>query len=80
VLDSRPEFVRVILKWSENNIYPKAYSTGNQISSKLLNCRNANALLMLPEKNLLQEELDKETVVNAMLLGFNHYAGQCLEL
>ncbi|XP_058797567.1 gephyrin [Phymastichus coffea] len=73
VLDSRPEFARVILEWSDGEPYPKAYSTGNQISSKLLSCKNANALLMLPGKSAQLTELAEGELISAMLLGFNQH-------
>lgn len=69
-LDLRPEFARVILQWNEFEPYPKAYSTGNQISSRLLSFKNANALLMLPEKTNELLEVKEGEVVNAMLLNF----------
>ncbi|GAB1866256.1 Gephyrin [Camponotus japonicus] len=69
-LDPRPEYVRVILKWSDNEIYPLAYSTGDQISSKLLNCKGANALLMLPGRTTKIQKLDKNSILPAMLIGF----------
>ncbi|XP_011505334.1 PREDICTED: gephyrin [Ceratosolen solmsi marchali] len=72
ILDSRQEFARVILRWTDNQIYPQAYSTGSQCSSKLLSCRNANALLILPQKSSSIQELDKGTLVDAMLLEFNY--------
>ncbi|EFN68596.1 Gephyrin [Camponotus floridanus] len=69
-LDPRPEYVRVILKWSDNEIYPLAYSTGDQISSKLLSCKGANALLMLPGRTTKIQKLDKNSILPAMLIGF----------
>lgn len=75
ILDPRPEYARVILVWSENETYPKAYSTGNQISSKLLSCKNANALLMLPAKTDQQQEITEGSLLSAMLLNFNQHVG-----
>ncbi|XP_034188250.1 molybdenum cofactor synthesis protein cinnamon isoform X1 [Osmia lignaria lignaria] len=72
-LDPRPEYVRAILKWTDTDILPLAYSTGNQISSKLLSCRNANALLMLPARTTQKTVLQQGEVVQAMLLGFTQY-------
>lgn len=69
-LDPRPEYARVILKWFDEQTYPKAYSTGNQISSKLLSCKNANALLMLPGKTQTQAALKEGDIAQAMLLGY----------
>ncbi|XP_015109659.1 gephyrin [Diachasma alloeum] len=73
-LDSRPEYARAILMWSEEDPMPKAYSTGNQISSKLLSCKNANALLMLPGRTDDRGEMLAGDVVQAMLLGFQQNA------
>ncbi|KAK3092834.1 hypothetical protein FSP39_007734 [Pinctada imbricata] len=50
-LDPRPEYHRVVLQWLHDDPVPVASSTGNQISSRLLSMRTANALLMLPSKN-----------------------------
>ncbi|EGZ11890.1 hypothetical protein PHYSODRAFT_562882 [Phytophthora sojae] len=48
-LDSeRPEFHRANLEWDAKQHKFLATSTGRQISSRLLSCRNANALLCLP--------------------------------
>lgn len=69
-LDPRPEYARAILKWNSTDILPLAYSTGDQISSKLLNCKNANALLMLPARTTEKITLQEGDVVQAMLLGF----------
>ncbi|XP_063994019.1 gephyrin [Diachasmimorpha longicaudata] len=73
-LDSRPEYARVILMWSEEDPIANAYSTGNQISSKLLSCKNANALLMLPGSSDDRLEMHPGDVVQAMLLGFQQNA------
>ncbi|XP_025985946.2 gephyrin isoform X2 [Solenopsis invicta] len=69
-LDSRPEYARVILKWNNKEMLPLAYSTGNQISSKLLSCKGANALLMLPGRTEKKQMLSKADIVPAMLIGF----------
>uniref|UniRef100_A0AAV1VH90 MoaB/Mog domain-containing protein n=1 Tax=Peronospora matthiolae TaxID=2874970 RepID=A0AAV1VH90_9STRA len=44
----RPEFHRACLMWDSKEHKFLATSTGRQISSRLLSCRNANALLCLP--------------------------------
>ncbi|XP_070155978.1 gephyrin [Polyergus mexicanus] len=69
-LDPRPEYARVTLKWNDNETFPLAYSTGNQISSKLLSCKDANALLMLPGRTAEKQMLNKDDLVPAMLIGF----------
>ncbi|KAK2588351.1 hypothetical protein KPH14_004366 [Odynerus spinipes] len=69
-LDPRPEYARAILKWRDEKDYPKAYSTGDQISSKLLSCKNANALLMLPGKTQARATVNAGDTVQAMLLGY----------
>uniref|UniRef100_A0A0C9RJR3 Cin_0 protein n=1 Tax=Fopius arisanus TaxID=64838 RepID=A0A0C9RJR3_9HYME len=73
-LDPRPEYARAILLWSEEELMPRAYSTGNQISSKLLSCKNANALLMLPGRTADRREMNEGDIVRAMLLGFHQNA------
>ncbi|XP_014212855.1 gephyrin [Copidosoma floridanum] len=75
-LDPRPEYARVILVWSDESEdgCPKAYSTGNQISSKLLSCKSANALLMLPARTAQKSDIKAGSIVPAMLLGFNQLA------
>ncbi|XP_029173375.1 gephyrin-like [Nylanderia fulva] len=70
-LDPRPEYARAILKWSNNEAFPVAFSTGHQISSKLLSCKDANALLMLPARTEKKPILNKDELVPAMLIGFN---------
>ncbi|XP_018353936.1 PREDICTED: gephyrin [Trachymyrmex septentrionalis] len=67
-LDPRPEYARAILRWNDKETLPMAYSTGNQISSKLLNCNDANALLMLPERTAEKEVLNEGDVVPAKLI------------
>lgn len=44
----RPEFHRAHLLWDDSQHKFLATSTGRQISSRLLSCRNANGLLSLP--------------------------------
>jgi len=44
----RPEYVRGTIKWKDGKFL--AESTGNQISSRLLSFRSANALLLVPQK------------------------------
>ncbi|XP_076680518.1 molybdenum cofactor synthesis protein cinnamon [Andrena cerasifolii] len=73
-LDPRAEYARAILKWDNTDTLPLAYTTGNQISSKLLSCKNANALLMLPGRTAEKTELREGDVVKAMLLGLTQYA------
>ncbi|XP_018406290.1 PREDICTED: gephyrin [Cyphomyrmex costatus] len=67
-LDPRPEYARAILKWNNKETLPLAYSTGNQISSKLLNCNDANALLMLPGRTAEKQVLNEGDVVTARLI------------
>jgi len=68
-LDPRPEYYRVVLTWQEDDPVPVAYGTGNQISSRLLSLRSANALLMLPPKSEEQAHMKAGAVVNAMIIG-----------
>ncbi|XP_043466682.1 gephyrin isoform X2 [Leptopilina heterotoma] len=73
-LDVRPEFMRAILQWDDSDPHPQAYTTGNQTSSRLLNCRNANALLLLPSRTEEIMQIKKGDLVNAMLL----HIDQCI--
>ncbi|XP_031847264.1 molybdenum cofactor synthesis protein cinnamon isoform X2 [Nomia melanderi] len=73
ILDPRPEYARAIIKWEKTDNLPYAYSTGNQISSKLLNCKKANALLILPARTMEKPELHPGDIVQAMLFGFPQY-------
>lgn len=72
-LDPRPEYARAVLKWDEDDVLPKAYSTGDQISSKLSSCRNANALLMLPGRTKERISLHSGDEVQAMLFRLKRY-------
>ncbi|KAL6267462.1 hypothetical protein P5V15_000538 [Pogonomyrmex californicus] len=69
-LDPRPEYARAILKWNNDEPLPEAHITGNQISSKLLSCKGANALLMLPGRTAEKQVLKKGDIVPAMLIDF----------
>lgn len=69
-LDTRPEYARTLLKWSNDDIFPAAYPTGNQISSRLLSCKGANALLMLPARTPLRQVASDGELIPAMLLGY----------
>ncbi|XP_020281114.1 gephyrin [Pseudomyrmex gracilis] len=68
-LDPRPEYARAILNW-DDHLVPVAQITGNQISSKLLSCRDANALLMFPGQTSEKKKLGKDDFVPAMLVNF----------
>ena len=68
-LDPRPEFYRCVLSWQDNDPVPVAHGTGNQISSRLLSLRSANALLMLPPRSDEVKEMTTGSVVDAMIIG-----------
>jgi gephyrin len=61
----RPEYHRSILQVTSSGELV-AHSTGGQISSRLLSCRHADALLELPARKGV---LPKGTVVTALLVG-----------
>ena len=67
-LDPRPEFHRCLVSWAPDDAMPLAESTGNQISSRLLSMRAANALMMLPPRSSEMETLAAGTLVECMLL------------
>ena len=67
-LDPRPEYHRVVLSWLPDSTVPVAKSTGNQISSRLLSVNTANALLLLPPSSKEKSEIQKDEVVDAMII------------
>ncbi|XP_041352423.1 gephyrin-like isoform X2 [Gigantopelta aegis] len=68
-LDPRPEFHRAVLTWNHKDGIPEASSTGNQISSRLLSMRSANALLMLPPRSEENTGVKKGDIVDALIIG-----------
>ncbi|XP_028398676.1 gephyrin-like [Dendronephthya gigantea] len=68
-LDPRPEYHRVSLSWQNDDPIPLATSTGSQCSSRLLSMRTANALLELPPRTESQSMLQKNSIVNALIIG-----------
>ncbi|KAK7079432.1 hypothetical protein SK128_007137 [Halocaridina rubra] len=69
-LDPRPEYHRATLCWKEGEDLPVVYSTGNQLSSRLLSMASAQVLLRLPPRTEDQESLPENTIVEALLLQF----------
>nr|XP_054757965.1 gephyrin-like [Lytechinus pictus] len=68
-LDPRPEFQRALLDWqSPADGVPLASTTGNQISSRLISMRQANALLALPPRSDEQPTIPKGSLVEAVVL------------
>ncbi|XP_041467854.1 gephyrin-like isoform X2 [Lytechinus variegatus] len=68
-LDPRPEFQRALLDWqSPEDGVPLASTTGNQISSRLISMRQANALLALPPRSDEQPTIPKGSLVEAVVL------------
>ncbi|PNF23498.1 hypothetical protein B7P43_G06514 [Cryptotermes secundus] len=68
VLDPRPEYHRAVLTWLPHTPVPRAVSTGNQISSRLLSFSSANCLLNLPGKTEQLEVLPAGTQVDALII------------
>jgi len=68
-LDPRPEYHRAMISFDCSTSKFIAVSTGNQISSRMLSMRNCNALLKLPKKTDDLIELEKGTMVDAILIG-----------
>ena len=68
-LDPRPEYHRCVLLWSsDSDGLPTAFSTGKQMSSRLMSMRSANALLILPNCSEKLTELTAGAVVDAMII------------
>lgn len=68
-LDIRPEYHRCVLDWSTSDGLPLAHSTGNQISSRLLSMRSANALLVLPGSTSELRRVNHGDLVDAIVIG-----------
>ncbi|CAG8719799.1 2792_t:CDS:2, partial [Racocetra fulgida] len=68
-LDPRPEYHRAVISFDHSKGKFMAISTGHQISSRMLSLRSCNALLKLPERTDQCKELDKGSVVDAILIG-----------
>ena len=54
-LDERPEFVRAIIKFDDDDIPKAILIKGSQASSRLMSMKDANALVMLPSKSQILE-------------------------
>lgn len=67
-LDSRPEFHRATIEWGTGKNWPVAYSTGNQISSRLLSVSGAEVLLCLPAKSEEVQSVAAGEMVDTILL------------
>ncbi|GJQ65340.1 hypothetical protein Trydic_g7455 [Trypoxylus dichotomus] len=72
-LDPRPEYRRVRLEKEDKNVNNyTAYSTGNQISSRLNSFVGAHALALMPSATVYQRNiLKKGTSVEALILDLN---------
>merc|ERR1712150_145602 len=68
-LDARPEYMRVVLSWNGVDSAADVESTGSQRSSRLASMRSANGLLILPQKSEEKSTLEKDEVVDAMIIG-----------
>ncbi|XP_063878355.1 gephyrin-like isoform X2 [Scylla paramamosain] len=68
-LDPRPEYHRAFLSWRPGGEVPLAYSTGNQLSSRLLSMASAQALLKLPPASSENKSLVEGSTVEVILLG-----------
>ncbi|XP_050734795.1 gephyrin-like isoform X2 [Eriocheir sinensis] len=68
-LDPRPEYHRAFLSWQPDADLPFAYSTGNQLSSRLLSMASAQGLLKLPPASPENKCLGEGTTVEAILMG-----------
>ena len=68
-LDTRPEYHRAVLDWSQPiDGVPSASSTGNQLSSRLLRMRSANVLLRLPAASSDLRRLSSGELVDAVVI------------
>lgn len=65
-LDGRPEFVRAVVSFGEGNFPIATLTELNQLSSRLLNVKDANALVLLEAQG--QKCLENGALVKAILL------------
>uniref|UniRef100_A0A8D9BYH7 Gephyrin n=1 Tax=Cacopsylla melanoneura TaxID=428564 RepID=A0A8D9BYH7_9HEMI len=63
----RPEYHRVSLQQDTTGDHLIAYSTGHQLSSKLLSCKACNGFAILPKGTDTKSKLDKNTLVDVFL-------------
>lgn len=70
---TRPEFHRAVLTWSDTPLGYVAQSTGIQASSQLLSAQYANALLELPSAGTIGS-LKAGEVVDAYLISPGHFS------
>ncbi|XP_014247027.1 gephyrin [Cimex lectularius] len=69
-LDERPEYRRAILEFVGESPGFCARSTGGQASSRLMSCRDANCLLLLPSSKVhTSGKICKGATVKAMIIG-----------
>jgi gephyrin len=68
-LDDRPELARAVVAYSAGAGMPTAGLTGDQRSSRLLSGRDANALVLLPQKSPSNETIRGGDIVTAFLIG-----------
>lgn len=65
-LDPRPELVRAVIQYGDD--FPIARLTGNQISSRLMSVKDANALLLFPGRSDTCKTIENGTKIQAILL------------
>ncbi|XP_065570003.1 gephyrin-like isoform X2 [Artemia franciscana] len=67
-LDPRPEYHRAYLDWSGGSELPVAYSTGNQLSSRLLSMHSANVLVILPGASKSINKAEPGSIFDALII------------
>lgn len=67
-LDSRYEYARASLRQDDEDIVPRAFITGNQLSCRMMNMVSADCLLHLPAATEERKILTAGTIVNAQLI------------
>ena len=68
-LDPRPEYQRVSITLSGEDILPNVRTTGNQISSRLPSLAAANGLLILPPRTENKAEIQEGTALDCLVIG-----------
>uniref|UniRef100_A0A915B2Q0 MoaB/Mog domain-containing protein n=1 Tax=Parascaris univalens TaxID=6257 RepID=A0A915B2Q0_PARUN len=68
-LDSRPEYRRAWLRSSNSDVPEAVCTSTNQLSSRMLNLRGANLLLVLPARSDTCSVIEEGHIVDALIIG-----------
>lgn len=67
-LDSRPEYVRACLQFSDSGLPIAQIVETNQVSSRLISVQHINLLLKLPPKSAEKAEIEENEIIDAIVI------------